>query len=609
MRTLLCAALLAATVHVASAQARPADDLFTRTDTTITMRDGVKLFTVILVPKHQSGPLPLLMTRTPYGADAAARGMESGTRYPELVADGFIFVEQDIRGMNRSQGAFVMNRPPGGKTDESTDTWDTIDWLVKHVANNNGRVGIFGISYPGWLTDESLIGPHPALRAVSPQASMGDTWMGDDFFHQGAWRQTYGTEYAWMMEASKDQSVLPSPTRFDTYTWYLSFPDLDSLARATGAMHWPTWRRFVEHPSYDAEWQSRSVPRYLKHTTVPTLTVGGTWDQEDLYGPQVTYAAREASDAGHLNYLVLGPWYHGEWSGPQGDSLGNIAFGSNTSEYFRTRIEQPWFDYWLKDKGSKDFPEVRVFDAGDSTWKSFDAWPPESAVARRLYFHENGLLSFSPPTAASGATAAADSFVSDPKHPVPYRPRPVEWTYAPGSRWRRWMTEDQRFVDGRPDVLVWQTAALDSAITITGDIVAHLFASTTGSDADWIVKLIDVYPDSLPSTMMRGYELIVNADIMRGRYWKSWEHATPIPSNQITQFTVDLHDQTYTFEKGHRIMVQVQSTWFPLYDRNPQTFVPNIFKAKPSDYRAATHRVYRAAGHASNVEVRVIPHR
>ena len=605
MKTLLTIALLTAVAHAAPAQT-PAGAAFTRIDTTITMRDGTKLFTVILVPSHQSGSLPILMTRTPYGAEGAANGMESGTRYPELVEDGFIFVEQDIRGMNKSQGTFVMNRPPGGKTDESTDTWDTIDWLVKHVPNNNGRVGMFGISYPGWLTDESLINPHPALKAVSPQASMGDTWMGDDFFHQGAWRQTYGTEYAWMMEASKDQSVLPTPSRFDTYTWYLSFPDLDSLGKAIGAYNWPTWRRFVAHPSYDAEWRSRAVPLYLKHTTVPTLTVGGTWDQEDLYGPQATYAAREPSDSAHLNFLVLGPWYHGEWSGLTGDSLGNIAFGSNTSEYFRTKIEQPWFDYWLKDKGSKDFAEVRVFDAGDSTWKSFDAWPPKNAVTRKLYFHSNGVLSFSAPTEA---TAAADSFVSDPNHPVPYRPRPVEWTYGPGSRWRRWMTEDQRFVEGRPDVLVWQTPPLDSDITITGDIVAHLFASTTGSDADWIVKLIDVYPDSMRSTMMRGYELMVNADIMRGRYWKSFSQPAPIPSGQITPFNVDIHDQTYTFQRGHRIMVQVQSTWFPLYDRNPQTFVPNIFKAKPSDYRAETHRVFRSAAHASNVEVMVLPRR
>ena len=595
---LFCAAPIAA-------QTTTQDSLFTRTDVMIPMRDGTKLFTVIMRPRAASGALPFLMTRTPYGAEGSANAMASGHQHEDLLHEGYIFVYQDIRGLNKSQGKFVMNRPPRSTpSDESTDTWDAIEWLIKNVPDNNGRVGIFGVSYPGWLTDQSLVAPHPALKAVSPQATMGDTWMGDDFFHQGAWRQTYGTEYSWLMEASTDQSVMPNPSRFDTYTWYLSFPTLKDLAGAIGALNWPTWRRFVEHPAYDSVWQQRAVARYLTHTDVPTLTVGGVWDQEDMYGPQATYRAREGSDTGHKNFIVLGPWYHGEWGGAPGDSLGNIGFGSKTGEYYRKEIEAPWFAYWLKDKGNGAFEEARVFDAGARTWRSFDAWPARNAVKKKLYFHANGELSFTPPNATTGN----DSFVSDPNHPVPYRPRPVEWTYGPGSRWRRWMTEDQRFVEGRPDVLVWQTAPLDSDVTIAGDVIAHLFAATTGSDADWVVKLIDVYPDTATGAVqMRGYQLMVNGEIMRGRYWKSFSAATPITPNVVTPFNVDLHQQAYTFKAGHRIMVQVQSTWFPLYDRNPQTFVPNIFKASAAAYKAQTHRIYRTAKSPSNVEIMVLP--
>lgn len=598
------AILLPALLCTATAQAQT-DSIFMRTDAMIPTRDGTHLFTVILTPRNAEGPLPILMTRTPYGAEGGSESVAGGRRYPELIREGYIFVFQDIRGLNRSEGKFVMNRPRRpGAVDESTDTYDTIEWLTRNVAGNNGHVGIFGISYPGWLTDQALLGPHPALKAVSPQATMGDTWMGDDFFHQGAWRQTYGTEYAWMMEASKDQSVLPSPGRFDTYSWYLSFPTLDSLARAIGARNWPTWRRFAEHPAYDSVWQQRAVARYLTHTTVPTLTVGGLWDQEDLYGPQATYRARETTDSSHLNYIVLGPWDHGQWARESGDSLGNIQFGSSTSDYYRREIEAPWFAFWLKGKGSGRFAEARVFDAGSREWRSFDAWPPKSGVARKLYFHANGALSFAPPAATTGS----DAFVSDPAHPVPYRPRPVEWTYGPGSRWRRWMTEDQRFVEGRPDVLVWQTEPLEADVTIAGDVTAHLFASTTGTDADWVVKLIDVYPDTISDRLqMRGYELMVAGEIMRGRYWKSFERPHRIPANTPIQFNVDLHQQAYTFRRGHRIMVQVQSTWFPLYDRNPQTFVPNIFNARASDYRMRTHRVFRTARLPSNVEVMVLP--
>jgi len=587
---------------------------FDRREIMIAMRDGVQLFTVVLTPKNAREPLPIILSRTPYGTGGwgGTSGIDYG--FKELMDDagGYIFAFQDIRGRFKSQGTFVMNRPPRNErdaksTDESTDTYDTIEWLTKNVAGNNGRVGMVGISYPGWLADVGVIGAHPALKAVSPQATMGDTWMGDDFFHQGAFRLTYGLEYAWSLEASRDGSVVPTPGRHDTYEWYRAFPTLDSLAKAVGALAWPTWQRFVAHPSYDSVWQARSLPRRMRATSVPMLTVGGWWDQEDLYGPQATYRSIEPSDAAHRNFIAIGPWFHGEWFEEAGDSLGNARFGSATGEYFRREIQAPWFAYYLKGKGDGRFPEARVFDAGDSTWRSYDAWPPATAKRTRLYLRGNGKLSLEQ---APSANEGKDSFVSDPAHPVPYRPRPVEWTYSAGSRWTRWMTEDQRFVDGRPDILTWQTEPLEQDVRIAGNISAHLIASTTGSDADWVVKLIDVYPDSMPkSPRMRGYELMIAGDIMRGRYRNDFSKPEAIAANSPVPFTVDLHGQAYTFRKGHRIMVQVQSTWFPLYDRNPQTFVPNIFMAKASDYRAQTHSVYHDAAHASYVEVPVVPSR
>jgi hypothetical protein len=584
------------------------DSLFDRREARIPMRDLAELFTVILTPRGATTPLPIILSRTPYGTSGWGGTFGILYGFQQLIRDGYIFVFQDIRGRNRSQGTFVMNRPAcatrgPGCLDEATDTWDTIEWLLRNVPDNNGRVGQLGISYPGYLTNASAFEPHPAFKALSPQATMGDAWMGDDFFHQGAFRLSYGLEYAWEMEASSDGSITPAPGRYDTYDWYLSFPTLGALADAVGASAWPTWRRFVEHPSYDAVWQERSTPRQLRSAPVPTLTVGGFWDQEDAYGPQATYAAMETGDAARHNFLVIGPWYHGEWFLEAGDSLGNARFGSPTGEYYRREIEARWFAYWLRGTGDGHFAEATVFDAGARRWRQFDAWPPREAVTRNLYFRAAGRLSFEPPTDGAGF----DQYVSDPAHPVPYRPRPVERTYAPGSRWRRWMTEDQRFVEGRADVLEWQTEPLTEDITVAGDIVAKLFASTTGTDADWVAKLIDVYPDSVADRpAMGGYQLMVAGDVMRGRYRNSWERPARIPANAPTAFTVDLHEQAYTFRTGHRIMVQVQSTWFPLYDRNPQTYVPNIFLARAADYRVRTHRIYRDARHPSHVQLPVV---
>jgi putative CocE/NonD family hydrolase len=602
--------LAGAVPATAQSAADSLDSLFTRREAMIPMRDGPRLFTVILTPRRRTADsLPFILSRTPYGTDGwgGTQGIAYG--FQELIRDGYIFVFQDIRGRYRSEGKFVMNRPAcarrgEGCSDEATDTWDTIAWLVRNVPGNNGRVGQLGISYPGFLTNASAFDPHPALKALSPQATMGDAWMGDDFFHQGAFRLSYGLEYAWEMEASSDRSVTPRLGRFDGYDWYRSFPSLDSLAKAVGAYAWPTWRHFVEHPAYDSLWRARALPLQLRHATVPTLNVGGWWDQEDAYGPQATYRAMESSDSEQRNFIAIGPWYHGEWFLEGGDSLGNARFGSNTAVYYRREIEATWFRHWLKGADVGKLPEARVFDAGARLWRSFDSWPPRQGTTRRLYLLGTGRLGFEPPR----GTPAFDQYVSDPAHPVPYRPRPVERTYAKGSRWERWLTEDQRFVEGRPDVLVWQTDPLTEDLSIAGDVSAKLFASTTGTDADWVVKLIDVYPDSVAERPgMGGYQLMVTGDIMRGRYYRSFSAPRPIPADQVTRFTVDLHQQAYTFKRGHRIMVQVQSTWFPLYDRNPQTYVPNIFRAKASDYRARTHRVYHTPRFPSYVEVRVVP--
>ena len=579
------------------------DSLFDRREERIAMRDGVHLFTVILTPKRQTAAQPILMSRTPYGTNGWGGTTNIAVAFRELISDGYVFVFQDIRGQHQSEGEFIMNRPPRDRrdkasVDEATDTWDTIEWLLAHVPNTNGRVGMLGISYPGFLVNAAMVEPHPALRAMSPQAPMVDTWMGDDFFHQGAFRQSYGIEWVHGREARAAGTGPLKITRWDTFDWYASFPTLDSLGRATGALKWPTWQRFIQHPSYDAVWQQRAVQKYLRHSNIPTLTVGGWWDQEDGYGPQVSYAALERTDTAGINRVVIGPWFHGQWYDEAADSLGAIRFGRNTGDDFR-QLQARFFAWYLKDRHEAAIPEASVFDAGVNQWRTFDAWPPKTAERRQLYLREDGGLAFSPPSAATGV----DAFVSDPAHPVPYRPRPIP-SYV---EWETWLVRDQRFVHGRPDVLTWQTPPLDGDLTIAGAVSAQLFAATTGSDADWVVKLIDVYPDSgVDRPEMRGYQLMVASEIMRGRYRKSFERAEAIPPNTVLPFTVDLHDQAYTFRAGHRLMVQVQSSWFPLYDRNPQVFVPNIFLAKASDYRAQTHRVYRSAKYPSSVQVEVL---
>jgi hypothetical protein len=430
--------------------------------------------------------------------------------------------------------------------------------------------------------------------------------MGDDFFHQGAFRLSYGFEYATDMELSNDGSIPVPIDRYDAYDWYLQLGSLANVSRGVlKGKSVPTWDNFTAHPTYDAFWKARALPTYLTSLTVPTMTVGGWWDQEDFYGALKTYETLEKLDAKGINYLVMGPWNHGGWSRGAGDSLGKISFDDSTSSYFREQAQAPWFAYWLKDKGRLPLPEALLFEAGSNRWRAFDNWPPKNGTHRALYFGPNGTLSFEAP---KGQVVAFDQYLSDPAHPVPYRNRPIQLTYHPrGSDWYTWLTQDQRLADGRPDVLTWQTAPLSEDVTIAGDIIARLFASTTGRDADWVVKLIDVYPDSGDfAPRMGGYEFMVANDIMRGRYRRSWSRPEPLVPNRVTPFTVDLHQQAYTFQQGHRIMVQVQSSWFPVYDRNPQTWVPNIFEASAADFQAQTHRVYRDARYPSHLEVTTV---
>lgn len=593
---LACLALLAVTQPLASQAPSTAkallDSLYDMREEMIASRDGVKLHTLVFIPKRHAEPLPLLMARTPYGIDGNKGGGFLVGSHRELAADGYIFVFQDIRGRYGSQGKFVMNAP--GLV-EANDTYDTIDWLVKNIPGNNGAMGVFGVSYPGWLAGMAGVNPHPAVKAISPQAPMTDTWLGDDFFHQGAFRQTFGLEYAWSMEAGMVNAGPLVQDRADKYDWYLKYLTLGELERATGAAKIPSWQDFKAHPAYDAFWKSKAMQTWLTEPTVPTLMVGGFWDQEDLYGPIKAYATIEAKDTKKQSFFVDGPWYHGQWSRPGADSIGNISFGMSAADWYREHVQRPWFAYYLKGKGTGAFPEAWVFESGGNAWRTFDTWPPKAATPRALYMRAGGLLSFDAPT----TNEEADAFVSDPRHPVPYMPRPID-----GSGWRQWMTEDQRFVHNRPDVLAWETPALTEDVVIAGNIVARLLASTTGTDADWVVKLIDVYPDAAPSApRMAGYQLMVASDILRGRYYKSFEKPQAIPANTVTPFNVDLHQQLYRFKKGHRIMVQVQSTWFPLYDRNPQTFVPSLFDATPADVKAQTHKVWHTPQWPSRIEV------
>jgi uncharacterized protein len=585
--------------------------LYRKTSYMIPMRDGILLNTIVLTPVDQKNTYPLLISRTPYGVDGnypeGSQTISLSDRFPyySMAGEGYIFVFQDIRGRFKSQGRFEIHQPlihasQKGATDESTDTWDTIDWLIHHVENNNGKAGITGISYPGWLALVGSVDHHPALKASSEQACMSDLFLGDDFHHNGAFRLSYGFEYAYELENNNTNSDFTFPA-FDLFDWYLKLGSLKNVNAEYFHNRIPTWNHFVEHPDYDSFWQKNSPLSYVTKVEIPQLHVGGFFDQEDLNGPQLMYSQMEKTDDKNMNHIVLGPWYHGQWGRLKGDSIGLISFGSETGEEFRI-LQKKWFDYYLKGIGDGKFEEAYIFQTGSNVWKTYSSWPPKQAAIQALYAGPDGTASFTKPL-----NEGSVSYLSDPQKPVPYRTLPIEATYGIGSRWRPWQVEDQRFVYTRPDVISFSTDSLKEDMTVTGAVNAHLFASTTGTDADWIVKLIDVYPAWDPSNLkLSGYQLPVTMEVFRGKFRKSFTKPESLIPGKPEEFVIGLHQINHVFRKGHRIMIQVQSSWFPMIDRNPQTFIPNIYKAKDSDFIKATHTIYFSPQYPTRIDLPVM---
>ncbi len=577
---------------------------YARSEGMMPMRDGAKLHAVILRPvgSETGEPLPFLMQRTPYGTHGASSDSVNSSK-PELAASGYIFVYADIRGRYESEGQFVMNRAIVAHTtkndvDETTDTRDTIDWLLKNIPNNSGKVGVLGVSYPGFLAMSAGIDAHPAVKAISPQAPMTDVWLGDDFFHNGAFRETYGFDYVQQLEAQKTDARVES--KEDTYDFFLRNVNFAGAAHAAKMQNLPTAKIFLTQPAYTKFWQDMAVENHLTKVEVPTLEVGGWWDQEDMWGTQAEYAALKPHDLNHEVFLVLGPWNHGGW-GSTTRHLGPLDFGAATGDQYRKTIEAPFFEKYLKGRDGFDLEDTASFRTGVNQWERYDNWPPRKGFhAEKLYLNGTEALSFIAP---SGGGIAA-SYVADPANPVPYRNRPIQATYGRGSKWRTWLVEDQRFVSGRKDLANFYTPVLDKDVTVTGDVMADIFAATTGTDADWVVKLIDVYPDDA-RPQMAGYQLMIADEIFRGRYVKSFETPEALQAGQVTEFKWSLHGADHTFLKGHRIMVEVQSSWFPLYDRNPQTFVPNIMTAPSSAYKAETQTIYGSEKYPSHLEFSV----
>ncbi len=589
----------------------------------IPMRDGVRLHTVILVPKGARSA-PILLTRTPYDADALTSHAESAHLAPTLqgydnavdviVDGGYVRVVQDVRGKHGSEGEYVMNRPLQGpfnptKVDHATDTYDTIDWLVKHVPESNGKVGILGISYDGFLPLMALVNPHPALKVSVPMNPMVDGWRGDDWFHNGAFRQQM-MPYIHDQEATRGSDVHWWTSHYDDYDTYLEAGSAGELGRRHGMEQIGFWQKLLEHPAYDRFWSEQAMDRLLgaQPLTVPVMLVHSLWVQEDIYGAPAVYKAIKPKDAGNtLVYMVLGPWYHGQEIG-DGSTLGALNFHADTALYFRREILAPFLAHYLKDDAPKmDVAPVTAFETGTNVWRRLPSWPAgcETGCAPTptpLYLAAGMKASF---TAPGASDSSFDEYVSDPAKPVPYRARPNQ--PSSGSYWSRWLVDDQREASGRTDVLTYTSDALTASMKISGAPVAHLVASTTGTDADWVVKLIDVYPEEVAGQpQMGGYQLMVAGDILRGRYRESVAEPTAIQPNAPLPFVFALPNANHVFLPGHRLMVQVQSSWFPLYDRNPQTFVRNIFFARPEDYKKATERVYHAANQASYVELPLV---
>lgn len=587
----------------------------------IPMRDGVKLFTVIVVPKgaHDS---PILLTRTPYNAAGRAARFESPHMLATLpqgdevfVADGYIRVFQDIRGKHGSEGDFFMTRPLRGplnssSTDESTDAYDTIEWLTKNVPESNGKVGMLGSSYEGFTVVMALVNPHPALKVAVPESPMVDGWMGDDWFHFGAFRQV-NLDYFAAVSATRANGSSIVRQGYEDYDNFLRAGSAGAFASAAGLDQIPGWKKMTEHPAYGAFWQEQALDRTMakQRLKVPTMWLQGLWDQEDMWGAIHCYLATEPNDRdNNLNYLVMGPWRH---SGVNydGTSLGPLKWEGDTALQFRRDVLKPFFDQYLKDRAPKaDTPPVFIYNTGENHWDRFKSWPLacEAGCANKmkpLYLTAGNSLSFA--EASGGGDNGFDEYVSDPAKPVPFYPRPIR--FADGESWRKWLVIDQRNFADRPDVLVYSTPVLQEAVRISGAPLVNLVASTSGTDSDWVVKLIDVFPDEVPSDPeMGGYQLGIGMDIFRGRYRESFSNPKPLTPNAPLTYRFFLPTANHVFLPGHRIMLQIQSSWFPLYDRNPQTFVPNIFFAEPKDYIKATQRVYHSKGQASFIDLPVV---
>ena len=596
------------------------NDDYIKRELMIPMRDGVKLYTVIVLPKGARNA-PILLTRTPYNASKRAERTNSPHMLAILplsdevfVKDGYIRVFQDVRGKYKSEGDYVMTRPVRGPlnptaTDHVTDAYDTIDWLVKNTPETNGRVGMIGSSYEGFTVVMALLNPHPALKVAAPESPMVDGWMGDDWFHYGAFRQT-NFDYTSQQTTKKDEGEAVPRGAYDDYEAFRQAGSAGAYARLHGLDQLPWDEKMIEHPAYDAFWQGQALDKLIvEHPPqIPVMWLQGLWDQEDMWGAIHCYLALKARGQADHNYLVMGPWRHSQVNA-DGYNLGPLKWDGDTTLQFRRDVLKPFFDQYLKTDGPKaDTPPVFIYNTGENHWDRLKNWPLAceqgcAAPLKPLYLESDFGLGFDKPT---GSESAADSYVSDPAKPVPYLSRPVR--FSDGERWRQWLITDQRFVADRTDVLTYASGVLTAPVRISGAPVAELFASTTGTDSDWVVKLIDVSPDEVPSQPeLGGYELAVSMDIFRGRYRESFEHPSAIPAGQPQRYRFALPTTNHVFEPGHRIMVQIQSSWFPLYDRNPQTFVPNIFYAKPADYLKATETVYRSAGQASAVWLPVVP--
>jgi putative CocE/NonD family hydrolase len=632
-RSLLAAALTVALSSVASAEPpakgvyaslpsetpehfKPVHDAFDyeARDVMIPMRDGAKLHTVILVPRHAKNA-GILLTRTPYNATEMTSAVESGhlgvavshddDASDVLIQDGYIRVVQDVRGKYGSEGDYVMNRPLHGPlnqtpVDDSTDAYDTIDWLVKHVPESNGRVAILGISYDGFEPLMAIIHPHPALKAAVPMNPMVDGWMGDDWFHHGAFRQQ-NLEYIYEQTASRKNTLKWWANYADDYQFFLEGVSAGAVAKAYGMEQLGFWNKVVQHPAYDAFWRDQAVDKVLGNepVSVPTMLVASLWDQEDIYGAMAVYHAMKPHDTDQRLFLAVGPWFHGQEVG-DGSSLGAVRFGSDTSLYFRQHILRPFLAHYLKDAPDVPAP-VNAFVTGQNVWTTSKAWPETNDAASTLAIRPDadGKLQL-----GAVAESGSDSFVSDPSHPVPYRPRPVG--PMAGKGWQHWLTDDQRAAATRPDVLTYTSAVLTEPLRISGPPQVHLVASTSGTDSDWVVKLIDVYPDQVAEQPeMGGYELGIAMDIFRGRYRTGFDKPAALTAGAALPYDFSLPNANHVFLPGHRVMVQIQSSWFPLYDRNPQRFVPNIFFATPADFQPATQQVFRG-GDATVITLPVV---